>query len=267
MAGGLLGDNIGLKEELIKKACAFAFKAHNYYDTFYLVNYFDLSKETIKICRSNPSTPNVSSEFYSTVMRNAATVTSHAACTLMGSTNLLLETVTNFVDLSPYRPFGTYIFCNGHGQLIVIKNSDAVLQLMFHTAQLSNLDELSVVANNSILQHHVYETELEESLGMQDVVYLYKLDDLPLSVDGSNTTISTALDGLGLSTRARLCLRAAGELEKQKSINEEKIKKEIHDKARPSMEEMESYKRTCEIQKGYYDAFKYKRKPRTSKQM
>ncbi|KAJ1387121.1 Fungal lipase-like domain [Sesbania bispinosa] len=206
--------------------------------------------------RSNPLTPNVSSEFYSTVMRNAATVTSHAACTLMGSTNLLLETVANFVDLSPYRPFGTYIICDGHGQMIVIKNSDAVLQLMFHTAQLSNLDELSVVANNSILQHHFYETGLEDSLGMQKVVYLNKLDDLPLSADHSNTTISTALDDLGLNTRARLCLRAAGELEKQKFINEEKIKKEFDDKAKPSMGEMEGYKRTCEIQKGYYDAFK-----------
>ena len=140
-------------------------------------------------------------EFYSTVMRNAATVTSHAACNLMGSTNLLLETVTNFVDLSPYRPFGTFVFCTGNGQLIVLRNSDAVLQLLFHTAQPSDLSEVSDVANNSILQHQNYEAELQDSLEMQNVVYLDQLEGVPLSADGSNSdiaTISTALGDLGL---------------------------------------------------------------------
>lgn len=207
----------------------------------------------------------VTCEFYSTVMRNAATVTSHVACNLMGSTNLLLETMTNFVELSPYRPFGTYIFCNGNGQLIVVKNSDAVLQLMFHIAQLRDLAQLSEVANKSILQHLAYEAELEESLGMQNVVYLNKLDDLPLSSgEGHDTDIAAALDSLGLSARARLCLRAAGELEKQKERNEEKIKKEFQDKAVPSMRDLEEYKSTCEINngKGYYDAFKVQKEPK-----
>ncbi|CAI8585523.1 unnamed protein product [Vicia faba] len=114
-------------------------------------------------------------EFYSIVMMNATTVTRHVACNLMGSTNLLLETMTNFVELSPYRTFGTYIFYN------------------------------------------VYEAEFEESLAMQNVVYLNKLDDLPLSSgDAPNTDVATALDSLGLSVRARLCLRAAGELEKKR---------------------------------------------------
>ncbi|KAK7354110.1 hypothetical protein VNO80_19568 [Phaseolus coccineus] len=200
-------------------------------------------------------------EFFSTVMRNTASVTSHAACILMGSTKLLLETVSNFVELSPYRPFGTYIFCNGNGQLIVVKNSDAVLQLLFHTAQLSDLAELPDVANVSILQHLSYEAELEGSLEMQNVVYLEQLEQLPLSSDGSDSDVSTitaALNGLGLSIRARLCLRAAGELEKQKQKNEEKISKEFQDKGVASMRYLENYKTTCEVQKGkgYYDAFK-----------
>lgn len=213
----------------------------------------------------DPIRDSVTCEFYSTVMRNAATVTSHVACNLMGSTNLLLETMTNFVELSPYRPFGTYIFCNGNGQLIVVKNSDAVLQLLFHIAQLRDLAQLSEVANKSILQHLAYEAELEESLGMQNVVYLNKLDDLPLSAgDGHDTDIAAALDSLGLSARARLCLRAAGELEKQKERNEEKIKKEFQEKAVPSMRDLEEYKSTCEINngKGYYDAFKVQKDPK-----
>jgi enhanced disease susceptibility 1 protein len=55
-----------------------------------------------------------------------------------------------------------------------------------------------------------------------------------------------------------LCLRAAGELEKKKERNEEKIKKEIEEKALASIRDLEEYKTTCEINngKGYYDAFK-----------
>ncbi|CAK8568092.1 unnamed protein product [Lathyrus sativus] len=98
---------------------------------------------------------------------------------------------------------------------------------------------------------------------MQNVVYLNKLHDLPLSSgDVSNTDIATALDSLGLSIRARLCLRAAGVLEKQKERNEEKIKKEIEEKAVESMRDLEEYKATCEINKGkgYYDAFMVQKK-------
>lgn len=220
-----------------------------------------LFSHVLQLLCHNKSKPydNVACEFYSIVMRNVGIVTSHAACNLMGSTNLLLENVTNFVELSPYRPFGTYIFCNGNGQLIVVKNSDAVLQLLFNVTQLTDSAQLSEVANKSILQHLAYEDEIEESLGMQNVVYLDKLDDLPLSADDSlNADVAAALDGLGLSIRARLCLRAAGELEKQKERNEEKIKKEVQEKGVASMRELEDYKALCEINngKGYYDAFK-----------
>ncbi|KAL2340845.1 hypothetical protein Fmac_008785 [Flemingia macrophylla] len=214
-----------------------------------------------KTSSHDPTRDGVVSEFYSTVMRNAASVTSHAACILMGSTNLLLETVSNFVELSPYRPFGTYVFCNQNGPMIVVKNSDAVLQLLFHTAQLSKMEQLREVANISISQHLAYEAELENSLGKQNVVYLEQLEKLPLSADGSNSgvdAICSALDGLELSTRGRLCLRAAGELENQKLRNQGKISKEIKEKADASMRELESYKTTCEMHrgKGYYDAFK-----------
>ncbi|TKY73449.1 EDS1L protein [Spatholobus suberectus] len=205
----------------------------------------------------------VVSEFYSTVMRNAATVTNHAACNLMGNTNLLVENVSDFVALSPYRPFGTYIFCNGNGQLIVIRNSDAVLQLMLHTAQPNNLAENSEVAHKSIQEHLVYEAKLRESMEMLNVADLDQLEELPLSPDGSNRDIATvraALDGLELSTGARLCLQAAGELEKQKNRNEGKIDMK---KVQESMKELEEYRSICEMQgKGYYDAFKMQKELR-----
>ncbi|KAI9100944.1 hypothetical protein K1719_024068 [Acacia pycnantha] len=55
-------------------------------------------------------------------------------------------------------------------------------------------------------------------------------------------------------TRARLCLRAAGQLEKQKYRNEAKIDKA---KAESIRRELEEYREISRIQGvGYYDAFK-----------
>ncbi|KAI9086445.1 hypothetical protein K1719_031529 [Acacia pycnantha] len=204
--------------------------------------------------RSSPE-PVRYSEFYNTVVKNAATVASHQACNLMGSTNLLLETVKNFVVLSPYRPFGTFVLCTGNGRLVVMKNSEAVLQVLFHSAVLSREEgEGDEVAKNKVLQHLEYVKEVEESLGMQNVVYLDKLEEVPLSQDNDAANVDSALNDLGLGTRARLCLRAAGELEKQKYRNEAKIDKA---KANSTMKELEEYKEISRIQGvGYYDAFK-----------
>ena len=70
--------------------------------------------------KASANTPWEALNFYSNVMRNASSVASHAACNLMGNTKLLLETVTNFIALSPYKPFGTYVFCTGNGKLATV---------------------------------------------------------------------------------------------------------------------------------------------------
>ncbi|KAK4264272.1 hypothetical protein QN277_025475 [Acacia crassicarpa] len=198
------------------------------------------------------------SEFYNTVVKNVATVASHQACNLMGSTNLLLETVKNFVVLSSYRPFGTFVVCTGNGKLVVMKNSEAVLQVLFHSAVLSEQGEQAEeVAKKTVWQHLGYVEEVQGSLEMQDVVYLDKLEEVPLSRDNCSNNaenVDSALNDLGLGTRARLCLRAAGELEKQKYRNQDKIDKA---KAQSTMKELEEYREISRIQGvGYYDAFK-----------
>ncbi|XP_040988685.1 protein EDS1L-like [Juglans microcarpa x Juglans regia] len=201
------------------------------------------------------------SDFFITVMRNASAMTSHAACKLMGNTNFLLETTASFISLSPYKPFGTYIFCTGNGKLVVLSNPDAVLQLLFYSCQLSRETDQEVdIAYKSLLQHFVYEVELQESLQMQDVhnLDLNQLGTLPLSaeVGGDSATLNSALNDLGLSSRARLCLRAVGELEKRKLGNKDHIngKKTDIDKA---MKELEDYRAKSALRKlGYYDAFK-----------
>ncbi|KAL2465281.1 Protein EDS1 [Abeliophyllum distichum] len=177
------------------------------------------------------------SAFFLSVMRNASSVASHAACNLMGCTNLLLETVSSFIELSPYRPLGTYIFCTGNGKLVVLDNPDAVLLLLFYCLQLSPEEQNAEFLHGIFRAHLVYESELQESLNMQNVIYIENLIDIPLSSDaGTNyaaATVNSALNDLGLSMKARLCLRAAGELEKQKLENQRRI--------------------------GYYDAFRNQR--------
>ncbi|KAK9995886.1 hypothetical protein SO802_020572 [Lithocarpus litseifolius] len=122
--------------------------------------------------KASAKTPWEASNFYSNVMRNASSMASHAACNLMGNTKLLLETVTNFIALSPYKPFGTYVFCIGNGKLAILRNPDAILQLLFYSSQLCSQRERIDVAQRSLQQHFSYEKELKESFNMLDVVLL-----------------------------------------------------------------------------------------------
>ncbi|XP_057480628.1 protein EDS1B-like [Actinidia eriantha] len=201
------------------------------------------------------------STFFMNVMRNVSAVASHVACHLMGSTNSLLETVTSFIELSPYRPFGTFIFCTGNGKLVVVKNPDAVLQLLFYSSQLTCEAHIRETACKCLKEHLGYEKELQECLKMQNVAYLDDhLKEIPLSssgsVQGELATINTALKDLGLSTRGRLCLCAAGELQRQKQRNQDEIDfntKEIVEK----LKSIRKYQTDREVRKvGYYDAFK-----------
>lgn len=199
------------------------------------------------------------SEFYVSVMRNASAVASHDACRLMGNTNPLLETVASLVKLSPYRPFGTFVFCTDNGKLVVVKNPDVVLQILFYSLQLSSNDEGLRVAYRSFEDHLSYPNEIQESLNMKSVAYLDSLDKIQLTSDAADTesiTANLALNDLGLSTRARLCLRAAGEVMKRKMENQIRI-----DDKKPEIEKglafLEEYKTRCEVRKvGCYDAFR-----------
>ncbi|TYH40336.1 hypothetical protein ES332_D12G240100v1 [Gossypium tomentosum] len=199
------------------------------------------------------------STFYTSVMRNASAVASHAACRLMGNTNPILETVASFIELSPYRPCGTFVFLPGHGKLVVVKNADAILQLLFYSAQLCSENQLNAVAERSLNDHLGYPSELQGCLNWQNVVQLDHLEGLPLSSSGAaagNIATNIALDDLGLSTRARLCLRAAGEHEKQKLSNQQRMdnKRQEIELGLAKLEEYKSKSALCKV--GYYDAFR-----------
>ncbi|KAF5459843.1 hypothetical protein F2P56_019757 [Juglans regia] len=204
--------------------------------------------------------PPPASDFFKTVMENASALASHTACNLMANTNLLSETLTSFIKFSPYRPFGTYIFCSGNGKLVVLTNPDAVLQLLFYSSQLSSETEVEYIASKSLQQHFLYSNESQD-LHKKNVydVNSNQLETIPLSgeeVVGNSTALNSALTDLGLSTRARLCLRSAGELEKRKQKNKADIIAKKRD-MEEAMKVLEDYREKSAIRKvGWYDAFK-----------
>ncbi|KAH9775957.1 protein eds1-related [Citrus sinensis] len=195
------------------------------------------------------------SALYVTVMSNASSVASHAACHLMGNTNKLSDTLLSFIELSPYRPFGTYVFCTGDRELVVVKNPDAVLQIFFYSSQLSSEVEGPEIALRSVKDHFNYQSELQ-NLETKGVAHFDNLEGLPLSSNVGAAGLGLVLNNLGLSTRARLCLCAAGELEKQKRRNQDKINKKKTD-IEKGLLALEGYKTRCEAGRvSYYDALK-----------
>lgn len=149
-----------------------------------------------KLGKKEPTWGNsVAVELYVNVMKNASTVASHAACKLMGNTSLLLETALSFTDLSPYRPFGTYIFFSESGSMVEVQNPDAVLQLLFYSAQLNDQKELGVVAAKSLSEHLSYDEKVQK-MEMNNAVKLDDLENIELSPN--TTRINSALNDLGL---------------------------------------------------------------------
>ncbi|TYJ98590.1 protein EDS1L-like [Cucumis melo var. makuwa] len=206
---------------------------------------------------------NVATEFFMTVMRNASAVVSNAACRLMGNTNLLLDTLKSFVKLSPYSPFGTYIFFTESEKVVVVSNPDAVLQILFYACQLSSESECDYIAQQSLKAHWGYESKMQQNLEQLHAIRLDELAKLPLSLTGRNTPITEALDELGLSTRALLNLRAAGAYEEQKTRNKERmeLKKQYIEDRLNWLEE--NYRAVCKVDGfGYYDAFKLQKDPK-----
>lgn len=164
-----------------------------------LLEHFRL--QSLSTSRESHGAPNFAYDFFINVMSNALTLTSHVACKLMESSNLLFETVTSFIKLSPYRPFGTYVFSNGNGKVVTLKNSDAVLQLLFYSCQPSSEDVGRDIAKRSFTEHFAYENELLQSFNGH-----ISLDGGIESADECNDMINKAADDIGLVSFPRFSL-------------------------------------------------------------
>ncbi|KAI3673468.1 hypothetical protein L6452_39587 [Arctium lappa] len=190
-------------------------------------------------------------ELFENVMVKASVVARNAAFDLMEPTNLLTGKLSSdYVKVSPYTPFGTYVFCVRDGTQLAVESPDAVLRLLFFFLQLTDeRDDLADVALDRLAESLSYEEELNKGFRRAD------------------------LNDVELDETARWCLMAAEEAEKRKKENEklidasrrvnrldqrrsggtrtnEKIIEDIHDAIRGYKE------RHAEGRTDYYDAFK-----------
>ncbi|XP_020594582.1 protein EDS1B-like, partial [Phalaenopsis equestris] len=145
--------------------------------------------------------------FYSTVLRNSYLLSCHRACLSMGcAKNPLFGSLSAFVKLSPYRPFGTYCFFTRNGRLINFKNSDAILHLLFYCLQLNPEEEATEVAYSSLKEHLRYDTKVKELSELQNFVDVDFLEKIPLSINDALSNDKQAFgvnfEELGLVTIA-----------------------------------------------------------------
>ncbi|KAG7560060.1 Fungal lipase-like domain [Arabidopsis thaliana x Arabidopsis arenosa] len=190
-------------------------------------------------------------EFYTTVMRDTSTVANRAFCELTGSAEAFLETLSSFLELSPYRPAGTFVFSTDN-RLVAVNNSDAILQMLFYTSQARDEQEWSLIPFLSIRDHHSY-GELVQSMGMK---LFNHLDLHQCLLDGQNS-IGSWLNELGVSTRGRQYVLAALEEEKKRVENQKKIENKWPQIVKELSWIENEYKPKCQAHKnGYYDSFK-----------
>ena len=123
--------------------------------------------------------------FFEDVMINASVVARHVAFGLMEATSLITEKLSvDFVKVSPYRPFGTYVFCNrDERQRLVVDNPNAVLQLFYFLQLTDEHRDLADFAINSLAESLSYEEEVKNGLQWRNLVDLKDLNGHPLTED------------------------------------------------------------------------------------
>ncbi|KAI3686468.1 hypothetical protein L1987_80146 [Smallanthus sonchifolius] len=217
-------------------------------------------------------------EFLENVLINASTVASHDAYDLMEPTNSLKEKLSSdFIKISPYRPFGVYVFCtrdedlgvSAPRQQLVVENPNAVLQLLFYFLQLPNeVQDAAQFALDSLTESLSYEEEVNKNgLQLDKMVNLKHLNEhlLTSNRDVVGTNIKALFE---MASSVKWCLLAVEEAEKRKERNMDQIIKSMRNYASNKTEsskksvedllkEMQGYK----IKHGdgnidYYESFK-----------
>lgn len=130
--------------------------------------------------------------FVENVLTNLSSVASYVACNPMGCTDMLVKNFSSFVEFSPYRPFGTYIFCTRNKKMVVVRNSNAVLQLLSHSSKLQFRDKSAQFAGQ-ILEESLLYNDILQHIAQKDSVIIH-MDTASLEVMKTETI---TLDDLG----------------------------------------------------------------------
>jgi len=159
------------------------------------------------------------------------------------------------IKRSPYRPFGTYMFCSSEGATC-IDNSQTILK-MFHLTMQSHDKPYDMILQDCFSEHTGYGSVLkhviEKSITGRRIAN-------PDSESSNDMGISLQLEAIGVGARndyARISLQKAGNIENKRNSNVAKLAIELSE-AQCSMAELEWYKERCEKDYGitYYDSFK-----------
>jgi len=158
-------------------------------------------------------------------------------------------------DTSPYKPFGTYMFCSRHGAAC-IANSETVLNMLRLTMQSPETYSDESV-QDSLLAHISYGSVLEEV--RQNSIRGIRIENSN-SESSYQMGILSQLEAIGVGAkndRAQHVLLKAGELENELNTNVRTLAIELSQK-QSTMAELEWYKEGCEKNGviGYYDTFK-----------
>ncbi|XP_057826071.2 protein EDS1B [Cryptomeria japonica] len=152
---------------------------------------------------------------------------------------------------SPYRPFGTYMFCSTQGAAC-IDDSEAVLKMLHFTMQGMPFDQLAgTCASDHIGYSHVLEVITKSLLNAMSIANF--------AADSFEMGIALELEAMGVgaqgNTHASLALGKAGETKKAQDMKIEKLNINLS-KSQSYMAEVEWYKGRCKKSSGYYNSFK-----------
>ncbi|XP_077231778.1 lipase-like PAD4 isoform X2 [Tasmannia lanceolata] len=160
---------------------------------------------------------------------------------------------------SPYKPFGSYLFCSGEGG-ICIDNQTAVVRMLHHLMFTAN-------SVDSRIEDHLTYGETVLRLSNQFLRRRSFDDKLPES--GYEAGISLALEASGMGKQVsaqarsatRECLMMARQMGRKPNLNSANLAIRLS-KITPCRAQIEWYKAYCEDYMGYYDSFKLRRAPK-----
>eukprot|EP00253_Pinus_taeda_P031285 PITA_31285 len=157
---------------------------------------------------------------------------------------------------SPYRSFGTYMFCSSNGAACV-ENAQTVLEMLRLTMQ-SQQTSFEEIVQACVSEHIRYDSALEEV--MQNSIIGIRIASSS-SESSYEMGISSQLEAIGVGAQndgAQRALQKAGEIEDSFLTNVDKLATELSQSQRV-MAQIEWYKEDrCEKNGGigYYDTFK-----------
>ncbi|GLJ44995.1 hypothetical protein SUGI_0947200 [Cryptomeria japonica] len=154
---------------------------------------------------------------------------------------------------SPYRPFGSYMFCSTQGAAC-IEDREVVLKMLYFIMQSTEENCVDRVAGSCISYHTGYGQMLEN---ITECLFNETNIANPISNSSFEMGIALQMEAIGVGAQnehALLATRTAGEVKNKQDMNIAELNYKLSNH-QSNMAELEWYKLCCKDH-GYYDSFK-----------